>query len=283
MAVNPVPNDADWDLLIDNLREGLCVPFLGAGASLGFGGPGLPSGRELAERIAKDCGYPGPDKQDFFRVCQYYAMQKDQASLRRLIHRSLDTSHVQPGRVHDILAKLPLRYVLTTNFDDLMERAFRANGKNPTVAVYEPRGADRPLPISSEQNPLVYKLHGCLSNPAHTLVVTEDDLIEFAVCVSKKTPSLPSEVTSIFSCCSVLFIGYGLADWNIRFLMRSIKMLDGAPSSIASFAVMRRPDDTALAQVWNSQVMYFRMKEGIRCFDCDAVEFVKELETRWQV
>lgn len=57
----------DWDLIVERIRDGLCTPFLGAGASVGFEeGPGLLTGNELARQMAIQCGYPGADKEDLF-------------------------------------------------------------------------------------------------------------------------------------------------------------------------------------------------------------------------
>jgi hypothetical protein len=45
--------DDDFDLIVEKIQEEHCVPFLGAGVSLGFNGPGLPTGGALAESLAR--------------------------------------------------------------------------------------------------------------------------------------------------------------------------------------------------------------------------------------
>ncbi|MGW0810195.1 hypothetical protein [Nonomuraea sp. NPDC002799] len=52
--------DGEWNRLIDQLRHGDRVPFIGAGAVAGA----LPSGRELSRRLARKHGYPYDDADD---------------------------------------------------------------------------------------------------------------------------------------------------------------------------------------------------------------------------
>src|SRR3712207_5103661 len=84
------PEDLDWHFILRRIRAGQCVPFLGAGASLGFSaGRGLPTASELAQALATACRFPGADRTDFFRVAQYYRMKFDEHDLRQRIARLL--------------------------------------------------------------------------------------------------------------------------------------------------------------------------------------------------
>src|SRR5687768_10937637 len=149
------PSDREWKNMIDRIKTDRCVPFLGAGASLGFdGNPGLPSGSQLAERLAEECNYPGPDRHDLLRVAQFYQMTFDPHAMRTAIAKQLSVAGVQPGLVHRVIAKLPFRHVLTTNFDDLMERAFRDAGKQPQVAWYKLHGNKEELPYATVESPI---------------------------------------------------------------------------------------------------------------------------------
>jgi hypothetical protein len=275
-------NEKDFRLIVEKIKTERCVPFLGAGVSLGFGGPGLPTGAELARSLAESCDYPGPDKSDLYRVAQYYELDNDRESLHRRVRLALQKPNVRPSLVHEAIAKLPVRYVLTTNFDDLMERAFRDQQKSPEVAMYEMRGdRQQSLPLGTKEAPLIYKLHGSLDRKEQKLILTEDDIIEFISCVMVGDPPLPDVIKQLFENYSVLFIGYGLKDLTVRVMLRALrggKSL-GAPG-VASFAIQRRPQDTGLAAEWDKSVIYFS-QSNLRCFDVDAVEFAKELADRY--
>src|ERR1700720_2272288 len=121
--------EQDWLTLAESVRDSDCLIFLGAGASTGQ--VGLPTGSELSKRLAEQCEYPGLEKSDFLRVCQYFELVRDGHRLRKAIQRELNIPNLVPGELHDLIAKLPIKYVLTTNYDRLMETAFTNAGKPP--------------------------------------------------------------------------------------------------------------------------------------------------------
>lgn len=240
---------------------------------------GLPTAGELATRLASQCEYPGPDKSDFLRVAQYFQIRQDPLELRLAVARELSPANVQPGKVHKALAALPFTHILTTNFDGLMESAFGLEGKKPKVYMYRLRGDRQEIDVATLSEPVVYKLHGSLEN-LDSLVVTEDDVVEFLSCVMLADPPLPNRIQGLFEGKSILFIGYGLKDWNIRVLLRAIRGKRAA-SSMASFAIQRRPKKRGLAREWEESVVYWDKKEGLRCFDMDATDFCTELKERY--
>jgi hypothetical protein len=277
------PTDHDWNLIVRRIRANRCVPFLGAAASLGSAGRvGLPTGAELSERLAAACSYPGPDPYDLLRVAQYFQMVYDAEDLRSSIVRDLRARAASPGPVHTAIAAMPFHAVLTTNFDDLMERAFIEAKRTPNVGVYDLRAnAGETLEIPTAQKPLVYKLHGSLDRPA-TILTTEDDIIEFLAALLLRNPDLPLVVKELFTDSSLLFIGYGLKDWNIRVMLRALRSgrIRGR-AEVASFAIQRRPSAEDIAQEWEEAVLYWDRHESLRCFDMDATAFAEELQVRF--
>ena len=277
----PQPTDHDWDLIVERLREGKCVPFLGAGASLGtVDSPGLPTASRLANALAAACGYPGEDTSDLFRVAQYFSMVRDVHALRTSVVRQLSIPDVRPGAVHKTIAALPVSLVITTNFDTLMEQAFREGTppKQPKVLFYDAAGNRQQLPWYTPQEPVVYKLHGCMTAP-RTMVVTEDDVVQFLASMLKGEPGLPDTIKSVFGETSLLFVGYGLKDWNVRVMLRAFR---GMRSDLASFAIQRRPQQASLAAEWDQSVLHWDRREGLKCFDMDALLFAQELADRFQ-
>lgn len=274
--------ESDWQLIVRRVRDGRCVPFLGAGASVGDGDKrGLPSARKLSSELAVECNYPGADRDDLLRVAQYYTMVFDPYEVRASIRRKLMANDAKPGVVHRTLAKLPLPFVITTNFDDLMERAFQAEQRAPTVAVYEPHGNRQKLEQPTVQKPLVYKLHGSVTEP-RTMIATEDDVIEFLACLLIGDPGMPPLIKQLFEDYSILFIGYGLRDWNIRVMLRALRGRRlTAHSELSCFAIQRKPAEPALAAEWEKAVIYWSKHESLRCFDMDAIAFVTELYERF--
>lgn len=267
----PIP-EKEWKLITERIIEGHCVPFLGAGASVSAG---LPSGRQLADRAAKVCDYPGPDSSDFLRVFQYFAMSKDKTAPRNFLAKEF-APYETPGVIHTTIASMPFQYVLTTNFDQLMETAFRQEDKVPTVLTYQRRGnVFKEFGDVDAQHPVVYKLHGSIDKTA-SMVVTEDDVVDFLACVTTRDPELPPKIQALFAEQSVVFIGYALKDWNVRVLLRALR---GQEPASMCFAVQKRPDNHE-AKEWEETVMHLR-RGLLHCYEVDAVWFVEELKRRY--
>jgi hypothetical protein len=292
--------DVTWEVLIRTIHKRECVPFLGAGASLGFdGAAGLPTAGTIARRLADFINYPGVDKEDFLRVCQYYELMAGKAMLRGEIADQLRVEGVMPGVVHTAIASMPFSCVLTTNYDDLMERAFRAVGKAATLGVYDMTANFQDLDDPAEDRPLVYKLHGSIERET-TMVCTEDDVVQFLSCLINQSPQLPSPVRKVFQQKSFLFIGYGLRDWNIRVMLRAMRRYQqqwgqqepAQPRHAAvpqpgqvwtkSFALQLRPHGSPdLEAEWKASVLYWDKLENVHCFDMDAAAFMQELARRY--
>jgi hypothetical protein len=273
VAEDPV-SDHQWKHIVDAIVGGYCVPFLGAGASVAAG---VPSARKLAGEIARLCDFPGkPD--DLLRVCQYFAMVRDRAAPCRAVADRI-RPHTTPGVVHEIIASMPFNLVLTTNFDTLMEQAFTDAGKPPKMMVYRRGGNLEDVTTVSTDRPLVYKLHGTIGDLDNELrlIVTEDAIVDFLACVLMRQPPLPELIKNVFTHHSVLFIGYGLKDWNVRVLLRALR---GTSPTSRCFAVQKRPTKERAAKEWETTVIHLRRGE-IETYDIDAVKFVKTMRQKY--
>jgi NAD-dependent SIR2 family protein deacetylase len=273
----------DWLTLLGSIRDRECIVFLGAGAStMPDGQIGLPTASALSNELAEECRYPGTDKSDFLRVCQFYELTMGGHRLRKQIIKKLNVPGVQPGRLHELIAALPIQNVLTTNYDGLMESAFQMVGKTPKVAVYDIDGRGSPADVSGDDNsPLVYKLHGSMEDP-RTMLCTEDDIVQFLACILLGDPPLLANVRTLFRNHTILFVGYGLKDWNIRAMIRALRGSGKRRNDwIRSFALQRRFDTSAAAAAdWQQSVLYWDRKENVHCLDLDVIGFFEDLVRR---
>ena len=199
--------------------------------------------------------------------------------LRESVKEHLSLPGVQPGKVHCLLAAWPLKVVLTTNFDNHMERAFTLAGKDAEKKVYNRFGDQEQIQADPTiDSPLVYKLHGSL-NDMDSMVLTEDNYIDFLLSLIEGNPKVPDTISRIFRTCSLLFIGYGLKDWNIRVLLRHLRKND-----IRSFAIQhdqKAVTDETAAREWDSMVLYWEHKK-LSVYNCDALAFLRELNRRYE-
>lgn len=271
-----------FQLVARFIRKGTLVPFLGAGVNLSdraadavFAmGQLLPSGRELADLLAREFYYPSEDTLDLLRVSQYVAVMAGEGSLYEQLHEIFDHDYA-PTALHRFLAEVPSllrqqgqeRYqvILTTNYDDVLERAFQDAGEPYDVVYYlsegEHRGKcrhvapdgtatviDRPNEynaVSPEERTVIVKLHGAIDRRdtgEDSFVISEDDYIDFLATGSEIADLLPVEVAAkLNGKTHFLFLGYGLRDWNLRVILRRIWGRQVLKE--VSWAVLDRIDD----------------------------------------
>ena len=211
----------DWETLVWSIQRGSCVLLLGPE----IGSEAGTSSDALAAHLAAELGEPGPHPGELPMVAQRYASKEGNNDLQREVVRFHATRQgVSP--VHDALAALPFCSVISSCHDSLLVKALEAHGKKPVVGRYHFRGDNEDLlPSGTVANPLVYYLHGHVSDP-ESLVLTENDLLDFLVAVVSKNPPLPSSVRSELQRKgkSFLFLGFGVKHWHLRILLHVLKL-----------------------------------------------------------
>lgn len=129
-------HDIPYGPIADALKAGTSVPFLGAGASAGppgtrwqLGASSGPSGGELAVYLADKCQFPDRDdsaRRDLMLVASYIEADATggRPALARAVHDVFAPEKLRPGPIHHLLAGCEqLKLLVTTNYDDLIERA----------------------------------------------------------------------------------------------------------------------------------------------------------------
>lgn len=280
--------------LIDKrIDEGRVIPFLGAGANLCDRPPAadwragsyLPSGTELARYLADEYEYPGLDSRDLVRVAQYVDLVTGGEGALFDELRPLFTGTYSPNGLHRFLAELPGRQravdgqatyplIVTTNYDDVLERAFADAGEQADVVYYAaardepgrfvhqtPEGTRRPIPRHTDyrgldlaQRPVILKIHGAVDRSDESednYVITEDHYVDYLI-RPEISQLLPCVVNERLKNSHLLFLGYSLADWNLRAILRRIwseqKLEYGSWAIQKPLAV---DADEATRAVWN--------------------------------
>jgi SIR2-like domain len=278
--------EPDWRLLLARIGDGLCTPFLGAGAAA----PILPLGSEIARRWATDHAYPLDDAHDLARVAQYLSVYQDDAMYPKELISSELADYALPDfgvsdELHGVLARLPLPVFITTNYDDSMCAALRAAGKDPHREICRWNGspalAGEPSPFADPAytptvaNPLVFHLHGRLGL-AESLVLTEDDYLDFLVAITRDPDLLPHHVQRALAGTSLLFLGYRLADWDFRVIHRGLVAALEASLRRLSVTVQLAPPDAARDYLDR----YFGALK-LRVYWGSAADFAADLRVRW--
>src|SRR5439155_9433890 len=134
---------------------GECVLFVGAGLSRGAG---LPDWGELIDRLAADLHVKPPGRFDYLDLAQWHRERFGQEALAAVVRETFHdpARAVRPTLAHYLLLSLPIRLVITTNYDDLLERALAGLKRYPQRVVHQEEvpGTGRGLGVH------VVKLHG---------------------------------------------------------------------------------------------------------------------------
>jgi hypothetical protein len=251
--------------IITKGKKGHCILFLGAMASAPSpaGSPyqygkkqAPPSGKELSRKLAIKCGYPDEDKDNLPRVAMYHEFRKtgSRAKLVQDIRELIVRPEIVPSPALHMLAALPFRIMITTNYDRLFDTALnRANTlagqpKTPNVQVYDPNGTPEWVSLDpEEQSPFLLKLHGDINAP-HSMVVTEEDYIKFIHRMSLiDQHPIHENIRARMRSWPILFIGYSLKDYNLRLLLRALAWNMDKSRAETSYAVDPSPDNIIVA------------------------------------
>ncbi len=310
--------------VVEKLAEGRMIPFLGAGANLvdrgdeewKEGADFLPNGRELAKYLAKRGLYPPlpegklPEQLNLLRVAEYVAAAGDEADLYKYLHDVFGLEY-SPTSLHRFFARAakdlgeagrPQLVVATTNYDDLVERAFAEAGLEFDVVWYEARQnaatrgrfVHRPpvgkpvvvarankykgLPIALER-PAILKLHGCLDRESandDSYVITEDSYIDY-LSGGDVGAVIPIALSQRMAESSMLFLGYSLSDWNLRVILNRI--WGARKLQVKSWAVQREPSDPDESKIEHA---LWEARENVELVYCELSQYVQQLEAKLQ-
>jgi hypothetical protein len=283
-----------------SLRQDI-VFFLGAGASLSTSPRSLPSGRQLSEELARECKLDWHESIPLSTAAFYYEFFQSRDLLNEFIRRKIEESDDDVPETLLNLAHI-IRHleehgkqvlVITTNYDRKFEQAYeQVLGRKPGVIVYN-GGTDANSAAANlhpsirnprtwqprEKRTYLYKMHGCISDPEdHNLVITEEDYINFLsnALSHNEYKSLLNYVMGCLEGSTVLFIGYGLADWNFRVLFKATAERD---SSVKSYAVQRSiqgsPSEADRAR-WEAAERFWSRK-NVEIIDVDGQHFTRDL------
>ncbi|MFL5799059.1 MAG: SIR2 family NAD-dependent protein deacylase [Actinomycetota bacterium] len=234
-------------------------------------GQALPSGSELAEYLASTFEYEDGPPSDLLRVSQYAAIMSGSGPLYEELRRLFNADYA-PTPVHGLLARIPsllrdrgytpsYQLIVTTNYDDALERAFAeadepvdlvtyvADGPNRGRFLHRPPDAEIRLieqpnvyqDLSLERRTVILKIHGAIDRTDADLdsyVITEDHYIDYLTHTDVST-WVPVTLAAKLHRSHFLFLGYSLHDWNLRVILHRI--WGDQRLSWASWAVQRSP------------------------------------------
>ena len=301
------------------LREmiaGRVVPFFGAGVNL-CDRPDqvhweeeqkkfLPSGSELSKFLATSFQYPDENVNDLSRVSEFVDLISGSGPLYDELHRVFDNDYPLTS-LHQFFANLPdafrkkeypprYQLIVTTNYDDLMEKAYAKASQEIDIVTYiasgdnagkflhiKPSGEEETVHKPNEYQgieldefenlirPVVLKLHGAVKRKEigadnDSYVITEDHYINYLTNTDIST-LLPLTIAHKLRRSHFLFLGYGLRDWNLRVILH--RLWGDQKLSYLSWAIQRDPDEIE-SKIWRNK--------GVEIFNEDLKSYIQLLQ-----
>lgn len=210
------------------LVHGYAAVFAGAGLSRAAG---FVDWKELLREFADELGLDLEIEQDLVTVAQYHlnAEQQNRGRLHQKLVAAFSTT-AQLSESHLTLAKLPIRNYWTSNYDDLIESALRAEGKKPAVK----RSTSSLTATVTGADANVYKLHGDLADP-QTIIITRDDYANYV----NKYPGFSEMLRADLIDKTLLFLGFSFTDPHLDYVLTELKR-DLGKNVRPHFAIMQR-------------------------------------------
>lgn len=180
------------------------VIFVGAGVSANSG---IPMWSAIINKIKSKLDI---DESDFLKIAQYFYNSRGQKEYYDFLESELNIES-EPNIIHDKILELNPYHIITTNYDNLIER--QANQKG---MFYDIVSKDKDLPYTPN-NKMIIKMHGDFKDK--NIVFKEDDYLSYA----NNFKLIENYVKSIFSTYTVLFVGYSLSDPDVQYIFQWVK------------------------------------------------------------
>ncbi|KAB7705480.1 hypothetical protein GBN32_16120 [Plesiomonas shigelloides] len=181
--------------------------FVGAGISKNSEtkGVNIPTWNELVSDLKKDLELK--DEHDLLKIAQLYYLEfKEHSYFKKL--KDYFPDNIRPSSIHKQIFELSPQVVITTNWDEILERTVEENGY-----IYDIIRCDEDL-VKSTLPKKIIKMHGDFKN--HNIVFKEDDYLNYAF----NFPLIENYIKSILSTHTVLFLGYSYNDINLKQIMK---------------------------------------------------------------
>ncbi len=199
----------DIDILFENIIKNKFVLWIGSGFSIDAG---YPSGKNLANSFFKEFNtiLKNEDREltlDDVTDKIYNCLQSKQPIITHLAKEFQSVQRNNPT-IHEKLKLNPfIKDIITTNYDTLLEDAYNNHSHNLICNIKELST----IPNNKKVN--IYKIHGDLLHQ-EDIIITKTDYNNFYK-NRKDTSLFWSNIKSIATSRSIIFIGYSLSDPNI--------------------------------------------------------------------
>ncbi len=214
---------------------------------------------QIAESLAAQIDYKREDR-SLSAVARDYEVLRGRRELVVAVREAVEKLGVAASPLMELLsdAVLPFSKVITSRFDQVLERTFDGSGK-PYVLIVR----DTDLTSFDESKITLIKMQGDIDQP-DSLVITEDDIDQFI----ERLPTLSDLIRAYFATKALIFLGYDLESELFKRFYRQVarKMSSFGRSA---YAIVAEPLDEVTTRYWEQQ--------NVQLHQQDPLAFLEEL------
>lgn len=207
--------------------------FIGAGLSKANG---YVDWKELLREPAQSLGLDIDHEFNFPEIAEMYVQSRgNRGGFVQEVFDQLNKDVAESENLN-IIANLPLSTIWTTNYDTLIEDAFKRKVKKCYV-IKEDSGFSL-TDVTAEVT--LIKMHGDIHSHPKDIIITRDDYEKY----DKRHPVMASAFQSALSEKSFLFLGFSFTDPNLQKFLGQIRSNFG-DNAREHYTIMKEPENNA--------------------------------------
>ncbi|MFI3236599.1 MAG: SIR2 family protein [Lachnospiraceae bacterium] len=190
------------------ILENKLVLFVGAGASLNSG---IPLWGDAIEQIKVNLEPEFSDEKDYLKIPQFYYNARGFKEYNELMKDIFSYVDKEPNDLHRKIFELRPSHIITTNYDNFLERIADENGE--FLEIVE---KDTDIPYAKNDR-LLIKMHGGFNHDNY--VLKEDDYLNY----SNNFKLTETLIKSLIARNTVVFVGYSFNDPDTKQIFNWVK------------------------------------------------------------
>ncbi|ADN08108.1 SIR2 family protein [Sulfurimonas autotrophica] len=183
----------------------------------------MPLWKDLISELEKDL--EGVEETNYLKLAQLYYLEYGEYLYYAKLKKIFDIN-LEPSNIHKLIFEIKPDYVITTNWDKLLDNTVIDN-----AFIYDIVVSDTDLVKSTIQKKLI-KIHGDFKH--HNIVFKEDDYLNYQT----NFPLIENYIKSILSTHTIVFLGYSYSDYNLKQIMKWIQSFSNVkpPAYLVGFS-----------------------------------------------
>lgn len=237
---------------VKEINEENAAIFAGAGLSVSAG---YVNWKELLRGIADELNLDIDKENDLISLAQFHVNESRNRNQINQKIIELFTKDTTKTNIHRVLARLPIKYYWTTNYDTVLEDVLKENNKRVDKKI-DQRSLANNVP---KRDVVLYKMHGDVLVPSDA-VITKDDYETYNEKRQLFTTALQGDLVSK----TFLFIGFSFEDPNLSYILGRIRVLITG-NTRTHYAIFRKPKKEEYSS--NSDFEYAKLRQKYKIED----------------